>query len=761
MSYRWVGKPLPRTDSEPKVKGELRYPSDLYLPGMLWAATHRSRYPHALIKRIDVSKAESLPGVVAVLTHRDVPGENRYGLFAKDRPVLADDKVRFYGEPIALVAAETREAAEEAVRLIEVEYEPLPVVSDPLKAMEPDAPRIHEEGNIARKTRIRLGDVESAFKKAEVAVENTYYTGSVAHAFLETEAGIAYLDESGRVNIIAGGQSAYRNRSQICEALDLPEERVRVVNPHVGGAFGGKDDATVQIHLALLALKTKRPVKLVWSREESMIAGFKRHPGIIWMKTAADSQGNLLAHQVKIIYDTGAYMSLGPAVLDVAIENCPGPYRIPNIDIEAALVYTNNFVASAFRGFGAPQVIFAAEQQMDMLAERLGMDKVEFRLRNALRRGDIGVFGNKIETSIAIDKALELLKNHPLWRDREHFKKDSPRPWLKRGVGVAASIKGYTIGALPDKGTVEIELLRNGVFEVKSGAVEMGQGVETVLALIAAERIGCGLENVRVTLADTDKTPDTSVTSASRMTFLAGNALLKAAEKMVEKLKTAASEILEEGEENLELTERGVCSKKSRRVASYRELYEALRRRGEETRTSGTFEVPRLQPIKGSLEIPHLFFMTAAALALVEVDTLTGFTRVLKMVEVVDAGRVISRLGFEGQVEGGVAQGLGYTLMEEVVTEDGVMRNPDLATYLIPTSKDMPEIEAIAVEYPEALGPYGAKGVGEITLVPVAPAIINAIYDAVGVRLNRIPATPERVYWALKEAGALYRRGER
>lgn len=757
MNYRWIGKPVPRIDAEPKVKGELRFPSDLYLPGMLWAATHRSRYPHALIKRIDTSRAESLPGVVAVLTHRDVPGGNRYGLFVKDRPVLADEKVRFYGEPIALVAAETREAAEEAVRLIEVEYEPLPVVSDPLKALEPDAPKVHDEGNIARKTRIRLGDVESAFQKAEVIVENTYYTGSAAHAFLETEAGVAYLDERGRINLIAGGQSAYRNRSQLCEALDIPEDMVRVVNPHVGGAFGGKDDVTVQIHLALLALKTKRPVKLVWSREESMIAGFKRHPGIIWMKTAVDSDGKLLAHQVKIIYDTGAYMSLGPAILDVAIENCPGPYRIPNIDIEATLVYTNNLVASAFRGFGAPQVIFAAEQQMDMLAERLGVDRVEFRLRNALRKGDIGVFGNKIETSIAIDKALEIIRDHPLWRNRESFKKSVSRPWLKRGVGVAASIKGYTIGALPDKGTVEIELLRNGVFEVKSGAVEMGQGVETVLALIAAEKLRCGVENVRVTLADTDKTPDTSVTSASRMTFLAGNALLKAADKMIEKLKTAASEILGERKENLELSEKGVRSKKSGRIISYQELHETLRRKGVETRTSGTFEVPRLQPIKGSLEIPHLFFMTAAALALVEVDTLTGFTRVLKMVEVVDAGKVINRLGFEGQVEGGIAQGIGYTLMEEVVTEKGVMKNPDLATYLIPTSKDMPEIESIAVEYPEDLGPYGAKGIAEITLVPVAPAIINAIYDAVGVRLNRIPATPERLYWALKEAGALYR----
>ncbi len=756
-AFTWIGRPVPRRDALEKVKGVMRFPTDLHMPGMLYAMTHRSKYPHARIKRIDVSKAERVPGVVAILTHEDVPGRNRQGIFVKDRPILADDKVRYIGDPIALVAAETKEAAEEAVKLIEVEYEPLPGVFDPIEAMKPDAPKVHDKGNIARQTRIRRGDVEAAFKRAAAIVENTYYTHPVAHAFLEPEAGLAYPDEQGRIVVVAGGQSAYRDKHEICESLDLPPDMVRVINPPTGGAFGGKDDVTLQTHLALLVMKTRRPVKLVWSREESMRAGFKRHPGIITMKTAADSDGNLIAHKVKIIYDTGAYASLGPAVLDVAIENCPGPYRIPNIDIEAYLVYTNNHVAGAFRGFGAPQVIFAMEQQMDMLAEKLGMDKVEFRLRNALRRGDVAAFGNRIETSIAIDKCLEAALNHPLWRNREEFKKTVDRPWLKRGVGVASAIKGFTIGAIPDKGEVELELREDGRFVVKSGVVEMGQGVSIVLAQIAAEALRCDINDVEVVLSDTSLTPDTSVTSASRATFLAGNALLDAIKKMEERLRTEAGEILGESPGDLELRDGHVVSKKSGRRVPYRELAGRLAAKGS-NRVRGVFEVPVVKPIEGSLEIPHLYFMLGVALALVEVNTLTGFTRVLKLVEIIDAGRVINPIGFEGQVEGGAIQGLGYALMEESKIEQGYLRNPELSTYLIPTAPDIPEIEVIPIEYPEESGPFGAKGIGEISLIPVAPAIINAIYDATGVRLNKLPASPENVYWALKKAGKTYRR---
>ena len=352
--FTWVGRSIPRKDGTGKVTGETKYFSDMSLPNMLWAKAVRSKHPHALIKKIDTTRAQSVPGVVTVLTHKDIPGLNAFGIVKPDQPVLCSDKVRYLGDSVAVVAAESKEIAEAAAELVEVEYEPLPVVSDPLKAMRPESPKVHASGNIQRHATVRVGNVEDAFRSAKVVVENTFRTGRQMHMFLETEAGIGMLDEKGDIVLYVGGQSPYRDQMQVSRALGIPPERVRVISTPVGGAFGGKEENTVQIHLALLALKTKRPVKMVWTREESGISGIKRHPMIVTMKTAANSKGELVANQVRIVADTGAYVSLGPTVLDVAMENSCGPYRIPNIDIDAYLVYTNNGVSGAFRGFGAP-----------------------------------------------------------------------------------------------------------------------------------------------------------------------------------------------------------------------------------------------------------------------------------------------------------------------------------------------------------------------------------------------------------------------
>ena len=744
---RWVGKEIARRDAYEKARGITKYASDMFLENMLWVATLRSKYPHAKILKIDVSQALKMPGVVAVFTHKDVPN-NRYGLFVKDRPVLCDDKVRYIGDPVALVAAESKEEAEQAIDEIVVEYEPLPVVTDPLEAMKPDSPAVHEGGNISRSTRITFGDVVKGFSMSKVVVENMYRTGTQIHAFLETEAGISYIDEKGRITVVAGGQSPYRDHHEIVSTLKLPPEKVRVVIPHVGGAFGGKDDISVQIHLALVTWKTGRPARLVWDREESTISGTKRHPSIVKMKTGASADGRLMANDVEIIYDTGAYCALGHAVLDVAIENCDGPYKIPHVDIKAWLVYTNNMVASAFRGFGAPQVLFAMEQQVDALASELGMDPVEFRLVNALRKGDYMVFGNKLETSVGINKCLETAKNHPLWREKEKIKSVQGFPWVKRGVGVAAAIKGYTIGALPDKGAVSVEIRRDGGITVKGGFTEIGQGVIQSVSQIAAELFNVEVDKVDVIFADTDKTPDTSVTSASRQLFLAGNALKAAAEKM----KQHIAEFIRR-EFNLHVDpvrfEKGNVVGRDFSM-SLAELAEAMERAGVSREVLGIFEVPRIQPIPGSLEIPHLFYMFGVTLVLVEVNTLTGVVTVPKLVSIADVGRVVNPQTLTGQLEGAAVQGLGYALLEDAKIENGILKTNNLSTYLIPSIMDTPDIEAIPVEDYEESGPFGAKGIGEIGIISVAPAVANAIYDAVGVRPTSAPMTPEKIYWLIK-----------
>lgn len=744
---RWVGKEVARRDAIEKAKGVTKYASDMFPENMLWVATHRSKHPHAKILRIDVSKALKMSGVVAVFTHRDVPN-NRYGLFVKDRPVLCDDRVRYIGDPIALVAAETKEEAEQAVEEIEVQYEPLPVVTDPLEAMKPSSISIHEGGNITRSTRITFGDVEKGFGLSKAVVENEYRTATQIHAFLETEAGISYIDEKGRITVVAGGQSPYRDQHEIVSTLKLPPEKVRVIIPHVGGAFGGKDDISVQIHLALVTWKTGRPARLVWDREESTISGTKRHPSIVRMRTGAAADGRLMANQVEIIYDTGAYAGLGHAVLDVAIENCNGPYKIPNIDIKAWLVYTNNFVASAFRGFGAPQVMFAIEQQMDQLAHELGIDPIEFRLVNALRRGDVMVFGNRLETSVGIAKCLEAAKNHPLWLGRERYKSAGQYPWIKRGVGVAAAIKGYTIGALPDRGSVAVELRLDGGINVFGSFTEIGQGVIQSVAQVAAELFGVDFDKVEVIFADTDKTPDTSVTSASRQLFLAGNALKDAAKKMLEHVKKFLEEKYSTKIDDVRF-ENGFLVGHGLKV-SLSDLAQSMEREGAQRVVRGVFDVPRVEPIPGSLEIPHLFYMFGVSLILVEVNTLTGVVTVPKLVSIADVGKVINPQTLTGQLEGAAVQGIGFALLEDPKIEGGILKTTNLSTYLIPSIKDTPDIEVIPIEDYEESGPFGAKGIGEIGIISVAPAVANAIFDAVGVRPKSAPMTPEKIYWLIK-----------
>lgn len=753
QKLEWVGKSVVRKDGIGKVSGETKFFSDMAFPKMLFAKAARSSYPHALIKGINTKKAEAAPGVVAVLTYKDVPGANEFGIVVPDQPVLCQDKVRYLGDAVAVIAAETLEAAERAAQLVEVDYEPLPVVSDPVEAMKPGAPKVHEKGNIQRHATIRVGDVEKAFREAAVVVENTYRTGRQMHMFLELEAGVGMLDDEGNIVLYVGGQSPYRDQMQVSRALGIKPEHVRVISTPVGGAFGGKEENTVQIHLAMLAMKTKRAVKMVWTREESGVTGIKRHPMTITMKTAVDRDGRFVANQVRIIADTGAYASLGPTVLDVAIENSCGPYRVPNIDIDAYLVYTNNGVAGAFRGFGAPQVNFALESNLDIIAEKLGIDRLEIRKKNVIREGDIGSFGYKLRGSVGIYETLQKAERSELWRNRERYKSNPSAPWCRRGVAVTTAVKGFGFGALPDFAAASIQITPTGKFVVGISCPEIGQGAITAYSQIAAEALHCDISDVYIASADSLLAPDTGTSSASMALVRGGNAILAAAPRMSNLLLDTAAKIIGERKEELRFNGSEVVSiRNPKKSATLAEIAQCMHRIGSETKVIAGFNVPRVDtPVKGSIEIPHWSYMYASAVALVEVNSMTGATKVLKFFLSTDSGKIINPQSYTGQCEGAIVQGLGFALTEDTQIVNGVVRTNNFTTYIIPTICDIPEIEVDPVETYEKIGPFGAKGLGEIGIIPVGSVVANAVYDATGARVFTLPATPERVYEAIRE----------
>jgi CO/xanthine dehydrogenase Mo-binding subunit len=538
---------------------------------------------------------------------------------------------------------------------------------------------------------------------------------------------------------------------QVSRALGVKPEKIRVISTPVGGAFGGKEENTTQIHLALLATKTKRPVKLVWTREESGIAGIKRHPMIITTKTAADREGRLIANQVKIIADTGAYASLGPTVLDVAVENSCGAYKIPNVDIDAYLVYTNNGVSGAFRGFGSVQVNFALESNIDMIAQKLGMDRLELRKKNVLHEGDTGSFGYPIRGSIGVYETLIKIENSELWKNRSQYKTEKTSAWCKRGIGIATGVKGFGFGALPDFAAASIQITPVGKFVIGISCPEIGQGAITAYTQIAAEALNCHIDDVYVASADSKLVPDTGTTSASMALVRGGNAILAAAPKMNQLLLGAASKILQEPLDRLVIQESRVSTLDPRRTVTFAQIGHYLEQNGSDTKVIGGFNVPRFEkPAEGSIEIPHWSYMYASGIALVEVDTLTGATKVLKFFLATDCGKIINPQSYSGQHEGAILQGIGFALLEDTLIENGNVRTNNFTTYIIPTIADMPDIQIEPVETYEKIGPFGAKGLGEIGVVAVPAAIANAIYDATGARIYSLPATPERLYNALQ-----------
>ncbi len=709
---------------------------------MLHARVLRARVPHAIVKRIDVEQARKLPGVVAVMTADDIPGEHNHGLVVFDWPALVGvgERVRYVGDAIAIVAAETRDIATQALDLMQVEFELQPVISDPVYSKQPDAPRLHESGNLLKHIKVRKGDLEQGFAEADIILEHTFHTPITEHAFLEPECSIARPTYDGRMEIYVGSQIPYSDRSQVARALGWPDQRVRVLGQLMGGGFGGKEDIAGQIHAALLANKTGRPVKLLFDRHESLLVHPKRHATQIRVKLGARIDGCLTAVETELYGDTGAYASLGDKVMTRATTHSSGPYEAPHVRADCYAMYTNNPPAGAFRGFGVTQSAFAVESMMDMLAEELDVDPVELRRKNALNVGSITNTGQMLTQSVGLMECIDRV-------DAEMRKQaagnpflpevDEGNPHLVRAWGFAAGYKNTGLGGgAPDCAGAEVELCADGVLEVRTASAELGQGLVTVLQMIVAEEFRLPASQVRVLVMDTDLTPDGGPTTASRQTFVTGNAARLAAQTLRQAMASTLAEKYDQPPDNIRFIE-GLAQVNGHSIP-LGDVVPLMRAEGREPRALYEYWAPETKPLGQGGDM-HFAFSFAAQAAQVQVNTHTGEVEVLKVIAANDVGKALNPLGLQGQVEGGVMMGIGNSLTENFIVENGVIFTDHLARYRMPSIVHTPEITSIIVEHPTSEGPYGAKGVGEIVSIPTSPAITNAIYNAVGVRIKRLP----------------------
>ena len=741
---QWTSAP----GAEEIVTGRARYCPDIRLPGMLCGKLLYSPHVRARIKKLDVSKARLLPGVVAVITHADIPGENSYLYAQPDQPLLAVDAVRFQGDAVAAVAAKDERSADAALAAIEVEYEALEGIFDPLLAMQPGADQVVPgEDNVMMSHTYRTGDVEAAFASADVVIENTYRTQWAEHAFLETEGGVGLVDADGGITVYSTCQAPHRDRMQIARALSIPESMVRVITPYIGGAFGGKDEAHVQIHAALLAHAANGPVHLIRDRRESILTHVKRHPFIVEYTTGATSDGKLVAVKARAIADAGPYTNSTHEVLNKFGEFIGGPYTVQNLEVELIGVRTNNPITGAFKGFGAPQAAFVYESQMDDLARKLGMDPLEIRLLNGVETGTKMYTGVVVREGTGMKASLVKAAERIDWKKREQQERQ-PAPHLRRGWGMATILKGCGMGrGLADHAGVVVEMHRDGSVVLHSAAADMGQGIVAVLAQLAAERLGVDMSSVRVVRADTAQSPDAGASCASRTTMISGNAVLEAADSIRDTLLTMAAGKTKISKDRLDLKDGRLTVDGEPHEFSVQDLAERASNWGRPLHAESTchFVYPTDVP-----EVTYRFsqevFQFCTQVAQVLVDCETGQVTVERLIAVHDVGKMINPGGVYGQIEGGIAQGIGYALSEELIVKEGRTQNPSLENYVIPMAFDIPELEMEVLEIPEPLGaPLGAKGIAEAPIIPTAPAIRNAIYDAIDKPLYELPMTGERV----------------
>lgn len=745
-----IGASIPRSDARGKVTGRTQYGGDLARPDALHVHVLRSHYPHAEIKGIDLTEAKALPGVVAIFTAQDMPGTNMHGLIRRDQEVLATRFVRFTGDSLAIVVAETRAIAKEAARLIKVDYQVLPGVYTIEEALAPGAPCVHPEGNILARKPVLKGDALAAMQEAEVVIEGSFKTQTVDHAFLDVEAGMAEMDGD-TVLIHAAGQWVHEEQRLVALALGLPTERVRIIQPVTGGAFGGREDINIQIYLGLAALKLQRQVRLDYDRAESVNVRHKRHPLHITYTLGAKRDGTLVAAKVKVLADEGAYASTGVAVLRKAASHATGPYRVPNVLVDVTGVFTNQNPTGAMRGFGAAQMAIAYEGAMDLLANALGMDRVELRRKNLLKEGEGLTTGQILNVSSALE-CLDAAQEAIGWEGRDYT---TGKSYIKRGYGVSSFCFGLGYGdGFPDTSRARVRFAEDDVLEVYTGAVEVGQGLTTAMAQVAAHDLGVDPTLVRVINADTHRTPEAGSSSATRQTYFTGSAIKLAAFELRHQLMDIAGTLLPIHPDELRFADGFIHAEghPDRKVA-LKDVLAAGRQRGFSLEGHGLFQPPTIEGDPNGLSprafITYLFGSHAAE---VLVDVETGEVKVERLVAVHDVGKAINPRLVEGQIEGGVVQGLGMALMEEVIRKEGKILNPNFTDYILPTMVDVPFIQAIIVEHHNISGPYGAHGVGEPPLIGTPPAILAAIADAIGARVAELPATPERVWRAIQKA---------
>ena len=726
-----IGKVITRVDAEAKVTGEALYPGDINFENQLYMKTLFSELPHAVIKSIDISEAEKMPGVILVLTAKDVPN-NEYGLIMPDQPVLCGpesnnpnaDRTRCVSDQIALVIAETENIASSALSKIKVTYDELPVINNPDEALLKDAIRIHQdhEDNVLLHYKVRDGDIEKGFNNSDVIVEGVYQTPMQEHAYLQPEAGLSYVDENNRITVIVGGQWVHEDQEQIAHSLSIPLDKIRIIYPAIGGAFGGREDMSVQITLALATFKLSekgihRPVKTVWTREESIIGHHKRHAYKIFSKWGANKEGKILAAEVKIVADAGAYAYTSTKVQGNATLMCTGPYEVPNVKVDSYTVFTNNVPGGAFRGFGGPQAAFSAEMQINKLAEKLNLDPVEIRIRNVLKDGSKLPVKSPMPAGVSLSEVIERCAIEAGWKkidgiwNNPNLKYTSNNNKLK-GLGFACGYKniGFSFGA-PENCWATIKIIGGAEIEkviLYHAGAEVGQGSHTVFCQMAADAVGVEVEKVELIASDTSTSDNSGSVSASRMTFMAGNSIYGAGKLALEKWKN------------------------------------------EERPAIGRYQYkpPITTPYdKDTGEcIPNFSYGYVAEVVEAEVDPETGEVHLSKVICADDVGKAINPQLVVGQIEGAIVQAAGYGLMENFIQENGYVKTSQLSTYLIPTVLDIPdEINSIIMEHPNPIGPWGARGVGEMPYIPLVPAISSAIHAATGVWFDHFPMTPENV----------------
>ncbi len=741
-----LGHSALRPDGTAKVKGDFAFSSDLWAENMLWGATLRSPHPHARIVSIDLSKAWKVTGVEAIITAADVPGQLTYGLISEDQPVFAFDVVRYMGEPIAAVAADHPETCRRALAAIEITYEILPPLTDPEMSIGEQHVPIHPDGNLIREQRIVTGDVTAT---GPIVVEGTYIIGMQDQAFLGTESALATPDhDGGGVEVFVATQWLHEDRKQMAKCLNMPEEKVRLTLGGVGGAFGAREDISLQVHTSLLALRTGRPVKMQYGREESFFGHVHRHPAKVWMKHHATAEGEIVKIEARFLFDGGAYSSTSAAVLLNGITHTQGPYRCPNAIVEGYASRTNNPPCGAMRGFGVVQACFAHEGQMDKIAQAAGISPVDVRLLNAIRTGDTLITGQILESVAPVERCIRetdaLPLPPPLPEDAHELLLPggsgltADRRHIVRGIGYGVSIKNIMYSEGFDDYSTARCILEDGVATIKFATSEVGQGFVTLAPQIA--RSVLGVDEVITETIDT-QIGSAGSTSASRQTWMSGGAMDGACRMVRERLfeHVAALHNLDPLQLAIDNTDvidtRGdlrISVGQASQGVRFEETFEYHHRPTEDLDENGQGDC-------------HVAFAFVAHRAVVDVDPELGLVKVVQIATAQDVGRVLNPLSVLGQIEGGIAQGLGLAVMEEIIVQDGKVRNPSFTDYLLPTALDAPTVVASMIEEPDPQAPMGAKGVGEPPCISVTPAIVAAIRNAIGKSINRCPVRPQDI----------------